>query len=87
MLLDKTRQFGTQRLHPLRSEAADASCVCFAYLVSIGYWGATEQKTLREDDLIVEPIEIRNSYALAPDRPGLGVELDEDAVRKYRFQS
>ncbi|MCW5982408.1 MAG: hypothetical protein KIT09_30255 [Bryobacteraceae bacterium] len=42
---------------------------------------------LREDDLIVEPIEIRNSYAHAPDRPGLGVELDEDAVRKYRFQS
>jgi L-alanine-DL-glutamate epimerase-like enolase superfamily enzyme len=38
---------------------------------------------LREDDLIVEPIEIRSSYAIVSDKPGLGVELDEDAVRRY----
>ena len=38
---------------------------------------------LREDDLIVNPIEIRDSYAIVSDRPGLGVELDEDAVRRY----
>jgi len=37
----------------------------------------------RVDDLLVRPIEIRDSYAIVPDRPGLGVELDEDAVRKY----
>ncbi len=41
---------------------------------------------LREDDLIVEPIEIRDSYAIVPDRPGLGVELDEDAVRRYQVK-
>jgi len=38
----------------------------------------------RVDDLIVEPIEIRDSYAHVSTRPGLGVELDEDAVRRYR---
>jgi muconate cycloisomerase len=38
----------------------------------------------RVDDLIVEPIDIRESYAHVPSRPGLGVELDEDAVRRYR---
>jgi muconate cycloisomerase len=38
----------------------------------------------RVDDLIVKPIEIRDSYAIVPDAPGLGVELDEDAVRRYR---
>jgi L-alanine-DL-glutamate epimerase-like enolase superfamily enzyme len=38
---------------------------------------------LREDDLIVHPIEIRDSYAVVSDRPGLGVELDEDAVRRF----
>lgn len=38
----------------------------------------------RVDDLIVEPIDIRNSYALVSTRPGLGVDLDEDAVRRYR---
>ena len=39
---------------------------------------------LREDDLVVTPIEIKDSYAIVPQTPGLGVELDEDAARKYR---
>ncbi len=38
---------------------------------------------LREDDLIVQPIEIRDSYAIVSHKPGLGVELDEDALKKY----
>lgn len=38
----------------------------------------------RVDDLIVKPIEIRDSYAYPSALPGLGVELDEDAVRRYR---
>jgi muconate cycloisomerase len=37
----------------------------------------------RVDDLIVKPIEIRDSYAIPSDAPGLGIELDEDAVRRY----
>jgi muconate cycloisomerase len=37
----------------------------------------------RVDDLIVEPIEIKDSYAIVSDKPGLGVELDDDAVKKY----
>ncbi len=38
----------------------------------------------RVDDLIVQPIEIRDSYAIVSDRPGLGVDLDEDACRRYK---
>ena len=41
---------------------------------------------LREDDLIVEPISIRQSYAQVSDRPGLGVDLDEDALRRYQVK-
>jgi len=37
----------------------------------------------RVDDLLVEPINIKDSYAIVPHTPGLGVELDEDAVGKY----
>ena len=37
----------------------------------------------RVDDLIVDPIEIKDSYAVVSDKPGLGVELDEDAMKKY----
>jgi len=40
----------------------------------------------RVDDLIAKPIEIRESYAVVPDRPGLGVELDEDALRRYQVK-
>ncbi|MEM1515629.1 MAG: mandelate racemase/muconate lactonizing enzyme family protein [Candidatus Bathyarchaeia archaeon] len=37
----------------------------------------------RIDDLIEEPIEIKNGVAKVPQRPGLGVELDEKALQKY----
>jgi len=39
---------------------------------------------VRENDLIVEPLEIRDGRARVPQRPGLGVELDWAAVEKYR---
>jgi muconate cycloisomerase len=39
---------------------------------------------LREDDLIVEPIELCDGCLVVPDRPGLGVELDRQALEKYR---
>jgi muconate cycloisomerase len=38
---------------------------------------------LREDDLIMDPIPIENGYIPLPTTPGLGVELDETALRKY----
>jgi muconate cycloisomerase len=39
---------------------------------------------LREDDLIIEPIRFEDGCAMVPQKPGLGVELDEEAVQKYR---
>ena len=41
---------------------------------------------VRENDLIVEPIEIKNGRARVPPGPGLGVELDREALEKYRVQ-
>ena len=38
---------------------------------------------MREDDLVVEPMRYEQGHALVPDKPGLGVELDEEAVRNY----
>lgn len=38
---------------------------------------------LREDDLIVEPLIYDNGHVQVPDGPGLGVELDEDALARY----
>ena len=39
---------------------------------------------LREDDLIVNPIRFEDGSLLVPDAPGLGVELDRDALERYR---
>ena len=33
--------------------------------------------------LVKEPIRIENGFALVPDQPGLGLELDQAALRKY----
>ena len=39
-----------------------------------------------EDDLLVEPLRIESPFAFAPDKPGLGVELNEAKVEKYRVE-
>jgi muconate cycloisomerase len=36
------------------------------------------------DDLLVEPLEVCNGAVRAPDKPGLGVELDEVKLARYR---
>ncbi|MCC6860269.1 MAG: hypothetical protein IT158_17000 [Bryobacterales bacterium] len=40
----------------------------------------------RVHNLLARPIPIQDSYALVSDAPGLGVELDEDALRRYEFK-
>ena len=42
---------------------------------------------LREDDMVIEPVELKDSYAIASDKPGLGVELDEAAAKKYSVKA
>ena len=61
----------------LHSCAASANCTLPGDILSYE----------RVDDLIVKPIEIRDSYASVSDLPSLGVELDEDAVRRYQVKS
>ena len=41
----------------------------------------------REDDLVLEPIEFIGGAAVVPDAPGLGVELDREALERYRSRS
>lgn len=37
-----------------------------------------------EDDILTEPLDIRAGIAYAPQKPGLGVELDDDKLKRYR---
>jgi L-alanine-DL-glutamate epimerase-like enolase superfamily enzyme len=38
------------------------------------------------DDLLIEPLSIQHGLIKVPDQPGLGVEIDEAALRRYRMQ-
>lgn len=40
---------------------------------------------LREDDLLEPHLEVQDGFMEVPDRPGLGVELDMEAVGKYQM--
>ncbi len=37
------------------------------------------------DDLLAEPLAIQGGYVRVPDKPGLGVEVDEQALARYRM--
>ncbi|MBD3341388.1 MAG: hypothetical protein GF353_19940, partial [Candidatus Lokiarchaeota archaeon] len=39
---------------------------------------------MMEDDLIVDPIDYSNGTAKVPKGPGWGIQLDEDALEKYK---
>jgi L-alanine-DL-glutamate epimerase-like enolase superfamily enzyme len=38
-----------------------------------------------EHDLLAEPLDVRDGTVAAPDKPGLGVELDEQMLARYRL--
>ena len=67
-------ELGVMDAAMMHSAAAAASCTLPSDILS----------HQRVDDLIEPAIEIRDSYAIVPDRPGLGVELDVEACRRYK---
>lgn len=49
-------------------------------------WPAVNCFNNYADDLIVHPIQVTEGYAHVPDAPGLGVEVDEAALMKYKME-
>jgi L-alanine-DL-glutamate epimerase-like enolase superfamily enzyme len=47
-------------------------------------WPAVTCLNIYESQLITQPIEIRGGFMRVPEGPGLGIEVDPDAVEKYR---
>jgi muconate cycloisomerase len=64
------------------SEAAYAhvSAACRSMVLTSDICG----ESLRVDDLIRAPLVIEDGHVKVPDGPGLGVDLDDDAVDRYR---
>ena len=56
--------------------AAAAAPNCTMASDFVGAW-------TREDDLIVEPIQFENGFVPTPMKPGLGCEIDYDAMQRY----
>ena len=67
---------GIMELSYLHTASAARNCILGSDFV--GSW-------TREDDLIVEGIQFEDGDAIVPDKPGLGCELDMDALEKYRI--
>jgi L-alanine-DL-glutamate epimerase-like enolase superfamily enzyme len=49
-------------------------------------WPAINCHELYSHNLLTERIEVAGGHAKVPDLPGLGVEIDEDALEKYRVE-
>ena len=41
---------------------------------------------LLEDDLLAEPLVVSDGHAKVPEKPGIGIELNDDAVEQYRVK-
>ena len=65
---------GIMEFSYLHAAAAARNCVLGSDFV--GSW-------TRQDDLVVEGIQFEDGYAIVPDKPGLGCELDMEALEKY----
>ena len=59
--------------------AAHLGTVC-----SQAKWPAITCMNIWESQLITEPIELRGGFYRVPEKPGIGVEVDEEAMQKYK---
>lgn len=56
----------------------------FASVLSGAVWPSDPDLNLRESQLITPTVEVCGGYYRVPERPGLGVEIDHDALERYR---
>jgi len=68
---------GIMELSYLHAAAAARNCVLGSDFV--GSW-------TRVDDLVKEGLQFEDGYAIVPQKPGLGCELDLEAIERYRVR-
>ena len=73
--------------HNPLSPVSTAACVqldaCIPNFALQEYTGESESP---KSELLVEPIKLKNGYLIVPEGPGLGIELNEEAIAKYPFK-
>ena len=58
----------------------------FGAVLPAARWPAVNCHQLYTEQLVDPLMKVSNGFALVPDAPGLGVELDREAVEKYRIE-
>jgi L-alanine-DL-glutamate epimerase-like enolase superfamily enzyme len=55
-------------------------------VLPMAQWPSVNCMNIYSDDLLKTPIEIRGGYAHLPGGPGLGIEVDEDALERFKME-
>ncbi|RLT35737.1 MAG: enolase [Chloroflexi bacterium] len=55
-------------------------------VLSHAQWPAVNCMNIYSDDLLATPITIKGGYAKTPDAPGLGIEIDEAALMRFKME-
>jgi L-alanine-DL-glutamate epimerase-like enolase superfamily enzyme len=66
------------------SSIACAAALHIAAVVPAIAWGLTLTNSGLSEDVTAHPIRLEKGCADVPDRPGLGIDVDEDRVRRHR---
>ncbi|MDW8207594.1 MAG: mandelate racemase/muconate lactonizing enzyme family protein [Chloroherpetonaceae bacterium] len=62
-----------------------AFCLHLAAVLPAAQWPAVNCLNNYADDLLTTPIEIVGGYARVPEAPGIGVQIDLEALQRYRI--
>lgn len=55
-------------------------------VLPLAQWPAVSCLNIYSDDLLVDPLTLKGGYMKVPDVPGLGVEVDEEALVRYKIE-
>jgi L-alanine-DL-glutamate epimerase-like enolase superfamily enzyme len=67
------------------SSVACAAALHVASVIPNIGWALTLTHTGLVEDVAVQPLPTRQGYADSLDRPGLGIDVEEDRVRRHRI--
>ena len=68
------------------SSLASAAAIHLACAVPSVDWGVSLTHFYLAHDLVRQPLQLRDGHVALPDGPGLGVEIDEAAVERFRVR-
>ncbi|MEM7034957.1 MAG: uracil-DNA glycosylase family protein [Chloroflexota bacterium] len=55
-------------------------------VLPMAQWPSVNCLNIYQDDLLMEAINIQGGYAEVPDKPGLGIDIDETALSRYKME-